>query len=548
MNFTRDANFFADWGVRLLNRFDYEKALKCFQRAAELDPSNVGHLYQKASILAEMGKYEDSNDILYKIVDEMDSNLVDAYFFLANNFANMEDFEMAEENALRYLQTEATGMYAEEAEDLLNYIYFELDMPPRHPIGMPTDSVYLKHENARRSLEEGRFLEAVEHLREIVETHPDFIPAWNNLALAYYYVGDFDRAVQTIDEALEKEPGNLHALCNMAVLLSHHNRHTELLPLLNQLKKVVPYHQEHMYKLATTMGVLGQHEEAYQMYQRIMRSSPQQDPAVYHYAATAAYLTDRMEQAVRWWQKTKKLDPTAGIAEYYLQKVEDIQSGKEPKEVIPYHYHHPMRDIKLENMKNFNKEDFKSNPMVRASLLWALQHGKEDAKPTVIKTLLMIGDEEAESALRQFCLTTTDPDLQKLTLLALHELGSELPVLVQGDGGNVGTLIYPDAAETDDLAAEASDSVTSLIQHYLYSEDEACGRYAENIWQRYLEQSGKPLQVRKPQAWVAALEYLYAKQNSRKLAQSHLADKYEISPSTLAKCIKALSHIEINQF
>jgi tetratricopeptide (TPR) repeat protein len=459
--------------------------------------------------------------------------MVDVYFYMANNYANMEDYETAEEMAIRYLEESQQGVYAEEAEELLDYIYFELDLPPRRFVENSPDSVYVRHETARKSLEEGRFLEALQILKEIVKSNPTFMPAWNNLSLAYYYIGDFDEAMRTIERTLEQEPGNLHALCNLAVLLSHHNRVSELVSLLSKLKKVVPFHHEHIYKLATTMGVLGQHEEAFRLYLRMIRTAPPQEACTYHYAAISAYLSGRKEHAARWWQKVKQLDPHAGIADYYLQMLKDQEGEKSGvHESIPYNYCQPNANQPADKLNATCVEDFKADPMIRASLLWALQHGREDVKQTVIQTLAMIGDDEAEAAIRHFCKTTSNQQLQKLALIALAEMGADLPYEI------CNSFSRP----------MQEDRVTASIKLRLPEKEQAELRnWSLQLWQYYKEKE-TPLQVRKEEAWIAALEYLYGKKRKQKQSQSEVAKKYGVSPTTVAKCIKALSALDLNQF
>jgi len=519
-----DAHFFIERGQRLLYRYDYEKALRYFQRAVDMEPNNAHFYCHLASALAEMGRFEASNDILHHVLDHVDPQMVDVYFYLANNYANLEDYQMAEEMATNYLQKSQHGIYAEEAEELLDYIYFELDMPPRLFMEKGADELYQRHDEARNCLEEGRFLEAVEILRDIVQTHEAFMPAWNNLSLAYYYVGDFEKAMETIELTLEREPGNLHALCNLAVLLSHMNQTAALLELLAHLKKVAPMHLEHMYKLATTMGVLGQHEEAYALYQRMLKRGVAQDVCTYHYAAISAYMTDRRQQAVRWWQKVKQLDQESGIADYYLQRMKE-EHDQVRSMTIPYHYFHPERESLPDKMNWSCPDDFKDNPMIRASLLWALQHGKDDVKQVVLRTLSLIGDSEAEAAVRQFCKETRDPHFQKLALLALAQMGAALPYEV-GDS-------IP--------AEEDEDEVSWAIKlHFSGEEQAALCEWSLQLWKAY-RSTKEPIRIRKHSAWLAAMEYLYGKMAKAKLNQINVAEKYDVSLATLAKCIRALS-------
>lgn len=528
--FERDANFFVQRGIRLAQRFEYEKAIRSFRRAVELEPTNAHYMCHLASVLAEIGQFSESNEILHQIIEEIDPEMVEVYFYLAHNYANLEDFQKAEEMALRYLQETKDGMYAAEAEELLDYIYSELDVPPR-PIDPSKLNVHQKHELARKSLEEGRFLEAMEMLQAIIREDDRYTPAWNNLALAYYYVGDFHKALRTIEETLAREPRNLHALCNLAVLLSHHNRLGELAPLLSQLRKTVPLHYEQLYKLATTLGVLGQHAEAYRLFRRLFRYWGQQDASTYHYAAISAYQSGHRQQALEWWQKARQLDPDTGIADYYLRLVKEQEPGNTIEE-IPYHYQLPYRDYDLDYADWAHSDELKTDPMIRASLLWALQHGTPDVKRLVIQTLALIGDREAEEALCLFSRTTDDRDLGRLALMALYQIRGEQP--------------EPGWATVSKGESErVAEAIRSCLRQH--EQTELC-RWALSVWSAYCEQKTNPLKLRKPEAWVAALEYLYAKKTCRKVTQKSLAAKYGLSLQTIAKCVREISALDLNKF
>lgn len=532
VDFKQDAAFFVDRGMRCLNRYDYDKALRSFRRAVEMEPTNAECHCHLASALAETGQFEASNEVLYEVIEKWDPSMTEVYFYMANNYANLEDYHMAEEMAVRYLQEDSTGPYREDAEELLDYIYFELDMPPRHFLPSEKEDVYSKHERARRSLEEGRFLEALDTLKEIVEADPDFLPAWNNLSLAYYYAGEFQKAMETIEQTLDKEEGNLHALCNLAVLLSHHNQTVELLSLIDMLKKVVPFHPENTYKLATTMGVLGQHDEAYFHYQRMLRNGRPHEACTYHYAAISAYLSGKKDQALRWWQKAKQLDPEAGIADQYIQMVKNEQEGETIKP-IPYQYNTTQRDVSWEKASFTGVEDFRTDPMIRASLLWALQHGRDEVKFAVLQTLSLIGDDEAETAVRQFYYQTDNQQLQKLALLALADMGADMPE---------GT---PDGANGSPKMEEGMSSIEEGISHYLLSQGkQEAGEWCLDAWRKHHEYAQSRVQVRKEVAWVAALEYVYGTITNEKQSQALLAQKYGISAATLAKCVKVLSTLD----
>ncbi|MGO4376513.1 tetratricopeptide repeat protein, partial [Paenibacillus sp. MCAF20] len=115
--------------VRSLDRFHYDKALKYFRRAVEYEPDNPVNHCNMAGILSEMGNYEESNRILNMIMDELDPTMTECYFYMANNYANMEQYEAAEGALIQYLEEDPDGQFLDEAEDMMDLLHYELERP-----------------------------------------------------------------------------------------------------------------------------------------------------------------------------------------------------------------------------------------------------------------------------------------------------------------------------------------------------------------------------------------------------------------------------------
>ena len=205
-----DANFFFERAIRSLDRNRYDKALKYFQKAVDFEPNNPINYCNMAGVLSEIGQYGESNHILQKVINEIDPAMTECHFYMANNFANMEHFEEAERELIQYLQEDEEGQFLEEAEEMMEYLQSELDHPTPITKVKARAGLY-EHIHARELLESGQFKEAIKLLELIVEEHPDFLAAMNNLALAYYYVGNKTKAKQMMLSVLDKDESNLHA-------------------------------------------------------------------------------------------------------------------------------------------------------------------------------------------------------------------------------------------------------------------------------------------------------------------------------------------------
>jgi len=538
-----DATFFFERAVRSLDRFHYDKALKYFRRAVEYEPDNPVNHCNMAGIMSEMGNYKESNEVLSWILGELDPEMTECHFYMANNFANMEMYESAEQSLVRYLQEDAEGHYLDEAEEMMELLQYELERP------MPLKNIksrqgMVEHDQARALLEEGKFTEAVRILEEIAEQQPDFLAARNNLALAYYYMGLFDKAKACIQGVLEHEPGNLHALCNLAIFYQHEEDTENLKGLVELLTKTVPFHQEHAFKLATTMGILGEHGVAHRHFVRLIKDGEaQQDPCLHHYAAVAAYNSGRLNDAERLWRSTMKLDPASGVAPYYLDQLQLIRGG-ETASPISYHYHLPFEEqFKLwEKSSDGMPDHLKRDPLVRSSFFWALRHGDQHTKLQVIQAFGMIADNEVKDVLRAFLLEPEEDDyLKKIAVFVLRTMGVQEPLRVMLEGKE--TVIEPNRVPSrlpewdDKWEAVAQAAISRMSKHY----DLVQQHDMMTLWVEFLTRVYPNVpKLAKPEGWAAALEYLTAKMHRRAISYHEVSVRYGTSIATVSKHVKLI--------
>ncbi|WP_127576211.1 tetratricopeptide repeat protein [Paenibacillus barengoltzii] len=543
-----DAGFFFERAVSSLDRYRYDKALKYFRKAVEYEPSNPVNHCNMAGILSEMGDYAASNEVLQTVLEEIDPSMTECYFYMANNYANMDMFEAAEEALIRYLEEDEQGQFLSEAEEMIDLLQYELDRPTKLKSIKSRHGVY-EHDQARALLEEGKFAQAVKMLEELVQTRPDFLAARNNLALGYYYLGLFRKAVETVEEVLVQDPGNLHGLCNLAIFYQHAGNREALEELAGRLKNIVPFHQEHVFKLATTMGILGRHEAAFGHFQRLMRGSETNlDASLYHYAAVAAYHTGRKEEAEKLWKAAKRLDPSSSVPGYYLNILSQEREHPEAEPVpVNYQYLLPFE----EQMKRWEASEegipaeMKENPLIRSSFFWALRHGDHKTKLQVIQAMGLIADQEVEEALQAFLLEPDeDAYLKEMALFVLRNLGVNQPLPVRS--GATTTLVDPSRVSTQlpvwrsewqavvDLALERMKPSFDLQQQH----------DMETLWAEFLTRlyPDTPT-VSHLEGWAAALEYLTAKMHGQSVTYEQVAQKYNISASTARRYVQRVDEV-----
>ncbi len=532
-----DATFFFERAVQSLDRYHYDKALKYFRRAVEYEPENPVNHCNMAGILSEMGRYEESNDILRSVLDQIDPAMTECYYYLANNYANMELYEAAEEALVRYLENDTEGQFLEEADELLDLLGYELNRPTKISTIKSKENMFA-HDKARELLEAGRFAEAVKMLEEIIAREPGFLAARNNLGLAYYYMGLFDKSVQTITEVLDAEPGNLHALCNLAIFYQHANRDSELRSLMEKLRKTVPFHPEHVFKLATTLGIVGEHREAYRHFCRLLKTELSGEPSLHHFAAVAAANLGLLDRAERYWQQAGRLDPESEVPAYYLRKLDKIRSGEE-KPPSHYHYHLPFEEQfrRWEATPGLISEALRRDPLIRSSFFWALRHGDRRTKVQVIQALGLVADDEVIESLKAFLIDPEEEDeLKRVAVLVLRSIGVQDTLEVTFNG----RVVTLEARRKSGKLPIWDSAWQAVLEQAL---GQMSGRYdvvqqhdMMTLWVDYLSRVYPEVpKLHRSSGWAAALEYWTAKMHRKSITYADLVSRYGASQASISR-------------
>ncbi len=330
-----NASLYYNKAIEAAERNNPAKALRFFTRAVEIEPDNPTNHCNVAGILSEMGRFEESNHILRYVLDNIAPHLHECYFYMANNYAYLEQFEEAERYAVRYLHYAADGIYAEDTEELLEHLSYELGRPPSSIEDQQELRKADLNDRARRLLEQGKFNEAAKVLKETITKYPDFLPARNNLALTYYYSGKLAEAIAEANRVLEQEENNLHALCNLALFFKELGEEEQLAVIVNGLSKLYPMHSENVYKLATTLGILGEHEACYRLFYALYKDHGMNTPSLVHQIAVAAYNIEEYAEAENWWNKLGTFEGAEEVSRYYLDLLKGSHLEKKP---LSYRY------------------------------------------------------------------------------------------------------------------------------------------------------------------------------------------------------------------
>ncbi|MGM9928686.1 MAG: tetratricopeptide repeat protein [Bacillus sp. (in: firmicutes)] len=472
-------------GLKAYHQRDLYKAKKYLQRAQILEPIEPMIACQLAIICTDLEEYSESNDILDNIVSELDPYMSECHYFLANNYAHLGMFREAYKHASKYIELDQDGEFVDDAEDLLELISLEHNGDLESLL--QEDSIRFEQDQIRQHLEKGEFEKAIDLLRATIAEQPEVGSAYNNLAIAYYYSNQKSEAFSTLYEVLEKHPGNLHALCNLVVFHHAEKNEQHVVELVAALQKIRPLQVEHQYKLGATFALIGRYDLAYMWLKKLFRNGFDGDETYYYWLSLCAYQLGFERSAKKAWEILVQMNPDKAGLEPWGEMITELAGFENQLIMI-------IDKIEHESLSE------------RLFGLFLLKHSEHKHQ------------------------------LLKHSSLLSNKLFTAL------EQNYVKHLTENDVMERD---VNLIDAVAELLYtHYGPISIEQMSLYA--IWFAAYEKANQTgVKLANPGALAGAVEYVWYMKKNEPLTQKLIADKYEISVSTLqkyVKIIKELSH------
>lgn len=468
-----------------MHRDQFTEAHKYLKRATELSPDDPLILMQFGVLVMEQGRFLEAQEILEQAF-KLDENAAEIVFYLAEVHAHLNLLMEAKAYAEKYLRMDDDGPFKDDAEEIIDFV------EQNDPFFEDEDSeVFLLQEQARRLMEAGDFKKAIELLEAIVTDYPEYWAAYNNLALAYFYIGKGKAAHEILQDVLTHNKGNLHALCNLAVFYYYEKKEEELEALLELLKKIKPYLVEHRYKLGATFALVGQHEEAYPLFRHLQKNGYEGDAGFYFWLAHSAYFTGHESIAKKAYASLLEIDETKEGYEPWQGVEEEIQPDSVEQD----------RTFLLNKIQN----TYRSERMLGFFLLGKSAHQQEIlSHPAYIKVETLTAEEQLflTSGIRDELFVDVDFDFDKAYLRAL---------------------------ETTEL---------------LYTKHCPLNYEATHLFQMWFTLCEEAMQASynflNPTALAAAADYMFQSARYDKVTKTGIAKSYGVSTPTLTKYINEL--------
>lgn len=186
---------------------DNDKALVHYEKAVELDPDNADFQKSLADFYYSVaGRVDDALATYFKVIDLQPDN-VKALLMVGHLSVALKNFDDAAEHYQRVLEIEP---WNQDADMLLEKIQ------NRHKRDAKPITVEEQYTAIQKMINAGRTDDAIRALETLLEGHPDFALAHNDLGVLYYQQGDKDKALNSYEAAARLEPGNTTFQKNLA--------------------------------------------------------------------------------------------------------------------------------------------------------------------------------------------------------------------------------------------------------------------------------------------------------------------------------------------
>lgn len=281
-----DSRTTAYYGLALLA---HEQGRTQDEKAALLETMRLTPGYMKSALrLAEIylteGNLKEA-ERLFRTQKETGRDVAQASLGLAHVAIQQQDSSVAEELLRHVLELEPTNT---AAITRLVEIYretgrFEQAAEILNRAGAHEDRESLDHGAiAQAFFEMGRYRDAADQYRVLIERQEAGAETYNDLANCYFKLEEFDQAELFYRESLRLSPNDFSANRNLGLTLARQNRHEEAIELLETALQRDGKAIEIVHIVGDLYRRLGQHAKALPYYERFLTVNPADTLALFH--------------------------------------------------------------------------------------------------------------------------------------------------------------------------------------------------------------------------------------------------------------------------
>ena len=543
LKFEQPGEYYNRRALRLIGKSDIWGALASLRQALEKEPMSAEYRMSIAELLAQMGLYELSCEMLYWNMVNKTDRLAECYFALASNFFALRMGKLSQDCIASYMQLEPDGEFAPDCEELLYILEHESEQGAEL-----SSAAMLTAETGKRALDEGRHADAIQNLSNALAMDDTITYARNNLALAYYCVQEPDKAIDQAQKVLEKNENDVFALCNMAIFLNGQGKYDEAKAYLDRAAAQVAIDDEDIYKICVTCADLDLHEEVAKHTGDILKFSPYDENALY-LQSLSQYNSGNFSAAYKAISKLLLLEPDSAVYQHVMKCVALAAAGEEQHpEPLDYSFSLPTVEA-IERFKDIHRfislpkdeaaKLLESDERIYSTVLWCLSLEDSDLKYDLVMRIAALDSIKGVRMMQMMLLSQEQSDDFKKTLvMALYTQEIVQPPYQAIVGGNMAEIRLKKTEVGNRKIPVGYERVLRKVleDERIYGDDAAAG-IATQLWIAYMagiaENEMPPLKG--AHSWAAAVVYAAMRLSGVQVDAKEVARRYKTRESAIVE-------------
>lgn len=194
-------------GNEAYKKKDFEKALQHYNRAVQLDPTDMTYLTNIAAVYFEQKEYKKCIEQCEKAIEIGRENRADfkliakAFSRIGNSYRKLEDWRMAK----TYYEKSMSEHRTPEVKTVISELEKKIKEEERRAYVDPVKAEEAK-EKGNDFFKKGDYAEAVKHYTEAIMRNPDDPKYYSNRAACYTKLAAFDLGLKDCEQCVKLDP------------------------------------------------------------------------------------------------------------------------------------------------------------------------------------------------------------------------------------------------------------------------------------------------------------------------------------------------------